>query len=247
MITDIQIPFETASIPAYYTIPDDSRQHPAIILIHEIWGLNDHIKDIANRLQAQGYAVLAPDLLSGVGISEKIGTKLFQEMQNPATKDEAQKELRNFFAPINSPEFAEATMKKLKTCFSYLHAQENSNSKIGVIGFCFGGTYAFALAAAQPDIKAAVPFYGHAPEPLSTIQAIACPVLAFYGGQDTELMKQLPGLKDAMILYHKQFLAVEYPDCGHAFFNDTNPNRYNKEAAEDAWERVLEFLKINLE
>lgn len=246
MITDIQVPFEQTPIPAHYAIPDTPGKHGSILLIHEVWGVTNHMKSVAQRLQQEGYAVLLPDLFANTDVSAQTNQELFQQVQNPQSRDEAQQQLRATLAPINVPAFAEQTIQKLQACFSYLHGQENSNGKIGVIGFCFGGTYAYALATVQPQLKAAVPFYGHSPEPLSKVEKITCPVLAFYGGLDKPLMDQLPELKDAMILYHKQFLAVEYPDCQHAFFNDTNPTTYNKEAADDAWGRMIEFLKINL-
>jgi len=116
------------------------------------------------------------------------------------------------------------------------------NGNVGVLGFCFGGTYAFALAASDKRVKATVPFYGHAPEPLDKVDKISCPILAFYGEQDTNLVDPLPELKDAMKKYDKNFDAVVYPNCGHAFFNDTNPGRYNKEAAQDSWKNLLHFL-----
>jgi carboxymethylenebutenolidase len=245
MTTDIQIPFDTATFSAYYTTPDIPDTYPALILIHEIWGLNDHIKDVANRLQKQGYAVLAPDLLSETGVSPKVNPQMLEDMKNPVTRDEAQKKWREETAPVNSPEFAEETIAKLRTCFEYLQKQEKVHGKIGVVGFCFGGTYSFALAAQEPQLKAAVPFYGHVPEP-EKLQQINCPILAFYGEKDTELVSKLPELNETMAAFHKKFLAIQYPDCGHAFFNDTNPNTYNKEAADDAWERTLAFLKENL-
>ncbi len=245
MKKDVKIPFEKSPVSAYCAIPDSLGKQPALIVIHEIWGINAHIKDIVNRIQAQGFIALAPDLLSETGITEKISPKLLQEMHNPATKDEAQKKMREALAPMQMPEFAEKTRAKLQACFSYLKNEEHCNGNIGVIGFCFGGTYCFALASAQPQLKAAVPFYGHAPEP-EKIKSIHCPILAFYGEKDTNLVDHLPELTEEMAAYHKQFESVVYPDCGHAFFNDTNPNMYNKEAADDAWERTLAFLKDNL-
>lgn len=245
MIADVKIPFDINPVPAYYTEPELGPKHPAIILIHEIWGLTDHMKDVANRFMQQGYAVLVPDLLADTNISEKVSAEVFEDFKNPAKRDEVQKEMRDVFAPVNSPEYAQETIAKLQACFTYLQQQENIGDNIAVVGFCFGGTYAYAFAAEQPQLKAAVPFYGHAPAS-EKIQMIACPVLAFYGGQDTALSSRIPELNETMALFHKKFQAVEYPDTGHAFFNDTNPDRYNEEAAKDAWQRMLEFLKENL-
>lgn len=244
MIAELKIPFDINPVPAYYVEPELGAKHPAIILIHEIWGLNDHIKDVANRFMKQGYAVLIPDLLADTNISEKVSAEVFEDFKNPEKRDVVQTEMRDVFAPVNSPEFAQEAVAKLQACFNYLQQQENIGDNIAVVGFCFGGTYAYALAAEQPQLKAAVPFYGHAPAG-DKLQMIACPILAFYGGQD-ELASHIPELNESMALFHKKFQAVEYPDAAHAFFNDTNPRLYNKEAAEDAWQRMLDFLKENL-
>jgi len=232
-------------LPAFLATPDGKDKHPGIILIHEIWGLDDHIKDVTKRYAKERYVVLAPDLFAGTPIENAVSPNLFAEMGDPAKRDEAQKKMRAALAPMQSPEFAKEMIHKLQKCFTYLEKQENCNGSIGVLGFCFGGSYSFALAAVEPKIKVAVPFYGQAPTEEKT-EKISCPVLAFYGEQDENLISTLPELKDMMKKYNKDFEAIVYPNCGHAFFNDTNPNRYNKEAATDAWKRTLTFLSENL-
>jgi carboxymethylenebutenolidase len=116
---------------------------------------------------------------------------------------------------------------------------------VGVTGFCFGGSYTFHLAAHDTRIKAAVPFYGQPPAP-DEIPQITCPILAFYGDQDANLMQSLPQLKEDMARDNKQFEAVVYPGAGHAFFNDTNAYMYNPGFAKDAWEKTLAFLHKHL-
>ena len=207
---------KTVSIPyaknfsAYFSTPGDRVKHPGIILIHEVWGLNDHIKDVSDRFAKKGYAVLAPDLLSETGITEKIDQKILAEVKNPATRDEAQKKLRAAMAPIMSPEFAKSTIEKLKECVDFMLKNEKINGNIAVLGFCFGGTYAYALATEDKRIRAAVPFYGHAPEPQDKIKNISCPVLAFYGEQDHNLVDSLPELKNKMKEYDIEF---SYKSC----------------------------------
>jgi carboxymethylenebutenolidase len=231
---------------AYLTTPESSEKLPGLILIHEVWGLVDHIKEVADRFAKEGYVVLAPDLLSETGITEKLNPEIWEMSKNPETRPQAQLRMREFMGPIQSPEFAEETMEKLKACVDYLLAHPQVNSKVAVLGFCFGGTYSFALAAADPRVKAAVPFYGHAPEELEKLQQISCPVLAFYGVKDTNLVDHLPELAKKMKSAHKDFHYKIYPKTGHAFFNNTNPMTYNKEAAEDSWEKSIEFLRTNL-
>lgn len=246
MAKDIKLNSKAGEFSGYLTNADDQQKRPGIILIHEVWGLKPHIRDVADRLASQGYIVLAPDLLSQTDITEKVDQSILKEVHNPVTRDEAQKKLRAAMAPIMLPEFGEQTVEKLEQCFNYLQAMENCTGKIAVLGFCFGGTYSYALAVAGPKLSAAVVFYGHAPQPIDRLQSVACPVLVFNGGKDENLMKQLPEVKQAAEQFGKNFEFHQYAAAGHAFFNDTNPVTYNKEAAGDAWGKTLIFLSKNL-
>jgi carboxymethylenebutenolidase len=149
-------------------------------------------------------------------------------------------------APLQSEEFGKSTVERLKKCVDFLLAHQNVNDNVGVMGFCFGGTYTYEMAIADPRIHVAIPFYGHAPEPFEKLKDVSCPVYAFYGEQDENLVKQIPGIKENMEKYEKQFEVTTYPNTGHAFFNDTNPTTYNEEAAKDAWTKSLEALNKNL-
>jgi len=232
--------------PAYHTYPDTGERNPGLIVIHEIWGLVPHIKNIADRFAAQGYSVLAPNLFYEFSFEGKVDQSVLAQMQQPETRDEAQKKMREIFAPVRTPEFGAQVVAMLKECVDYLTQDGGVDAEhIGVIGFCFGGTYSFALAAADPRIKAAVPFYG---QPLAEekIKNLQCPVLAFYGAHDTALADSLPAFKDAMQNEGKDFTAVMYPDTGHAFFNDTNERMYNAADAQDAWAKTLAFFAKNL-
>ncbi len=118
------------------------------------------------------------------------------------------------------------------------------DGRIAVVGFCFGGTYTFALAAADDRVRAAVPFYGTAPDP-ERIATIGCPVLALYGAHDPALIDALPAVRTDMAAAGIDFRDHVYPDAGHAFFNDAS-SRYSPEAAADAWTRTLAFLAEHL-
>ncbi|MGB8217508.1 MAG: dienelactone hydrolase family protein [Candidatus Methanoperedens sp.] len=242
-MTNITITHKKYQIPAY--VAGSKNNRAGIILIHEVWGLNKNIRSLADRLAAQGYLVLAPDLISQTGITEKIDQSILAEAANPATRDEAQKKMRAIMAPIRSEEFGMETVEGLKICFNYLK-QEYDLKKIAVMGFCFGGTYSYSLAVNEPAIAAALPFYGHAPEKDEELARISCPVLAFYGEKDTALVQDLPRLQNSMKKLKKDFRFKVYPNTGHAFMNDTNPTTYNKEAADDAWKEALQFLKAHL-
>jgi carboxymethylenebutenolidase len=164
-----------------------------------------------------------------------------KDLFNPEKRNETQPKLREAMAPIHQPEFADNALAILKACVDYLLADEGVDGTVSVLGFCFGGSYAFTLAANDTRIKAAVPCYGHPPQS-DLIPNIACPILAFYGENDAALMESLPQLKEDMTKNGKPFEAVVYPGAGHAFFNDTNEFAYNAEAAQDAWEKTLAFL-----
>jgi carboxymethylenebutenolidase len=229
---------------AYHSYPDDGKKHPGLVLIEEIWGVNDHIKSVADRFAAEGYSVLAPELLPGDLLSI-MTPQLRLDLFDPEKRNEAQPKLRAAMEPIRQPEYAKAAIATLRACVDYLNADANVNGNIGVIGFCFGGTYSFHLAAHDARIKAAIPFYGQPPT-AEEIPNISCPINAFYGDQDVNLMQSLPELTENMKKNNKPFEAIVYPGVGHAFFNDTNPHAYNREAATDAWQKALAFLKTEL-
>jgi carboxymethylenebutenolidase len=214
-----------------------------LIVIHEIWGLVDHIKDVADRFAAEGYLVIAPDLLSKVGITPQLGIELLEIRFSPDEKvrSEGQPKLRDAFSVMRAPEYAAWAVPALQKCVDYLEEQPGTDGGIAVTGFCFGGSYSFALAAADSRIAAAVPFYGQPPES-SEVKNIACPVLAFYGETDESLIETLPAVTAAMTDAGVDFTSKVYDGTGHAFFNDTNPHTYNAEIASDAWERSLAFL-----
>jgi carboxymethylenebutenolidase len=242
-MTNIVITHQKYHISAY--VAGKENNSTGVILIHEVWGLNQNIRSLTDRLAAEGYLVLAPDLISQTGITEKIDQSILAEVTNPATRDEAQKKMRAIMSPIRSEEFGKEIVERLKICFNYLK-QEYDVEKIAVMGFCFGGTYSYSLAVNEPDLAAALPFYGHAPEKDEELEKISCPIMAFYGEKDTALVQDLPRLQMSMKKFNKDFRFKVYPNTGHAFMNNTNPTTYNKEAADDAWKEALQFLKAHL-
>lgn len=227
----------------YLATPPEGTLHGALILIHEIWGLVDHIKNVADRFAAEGYLVLAPDILSHVGVTPSIGEELRTIMFSPddAVRSAGQPRLREAFGPSRAPEFANWAVPALKKCVDFLEEQPGVGGHVAVAGFCFGGTYSFALAAADDRVRAAVPFYGQPPQS-TDVTNITAPILAFYGDQDENLMKTLPTVTEAMSDAGVDFTPIVYEGTGHAFFNDTNPHTYNAGFAADAWKRSLEFI-----
>lgn len=220
----------------------------AVIVVHEVWGLVPHITDVADRFAAEGYLALAPDLLGLAGLSPDVSGELQGAMFNPdaEARAAAQPQLRAMTSPVHSPEFAATALAGMRECFDYLAAQMEVRGRIGVVGFCLGGTQAFSLAVAEPRLRAAVPFYGRADFDAEQLRGIRCPILAFYGKEDARLMDGLAGLTADMGKAAVDFRPRVYPDCGHAFFNDSNPFTYNGPAATQAWAETLGFLAQTL-
>jgi carboxymethylenebutenolidase len=200
---------------------------PGVIVIHEWWGLNDHIKEIARRLSAEGYVALAPDLYSRQGHAV---TKDANEAATLMGQLSSQHALRDLNASI----------RHLKTL------PEVDGLNLGIMGFCMGGTLALTQAGHNSELKAAVVFYGKVP-PLETINYLLCPVLYHYAEQDGWVTKQeVERLRQGFSQYGKPGEVVSYPNCRHAFFNDTRPDVYHPEAALQAWQRTLKFFAQHL-
>ena len=242
----ISIELDDGTLSAYRAAPEGEVKG-ALVLIHEIWGLVDHITDVADRYAAEGYLCVAPDILSRAGLTPEAGAELFSLVfdEDPEKRSAAQPEFRAKMAPLNAPAYAQWAVPALRKVVDYLEEQPGVDGRIAVTGFCFGGSYSFALAAADARVRAAVPFYG-SPPAASDAKAIAGPVLAFYGETDEQLIAGLPEVKAAMADGGVRFTAEVYPGTGHAFFNDTNPFTYDADIAADAWAKTLAFLERSL-
>lgn len=215
-----------------------------VVLVHEIWGLQPHTRDVADRFAAEGFVTLAPDLLSTSGIDPETGAEL-QRLSFDASEEErvaAQPRLREAFSTSRSPGYASWAVGVLGHAVDRLVGEPGVAGRVAVVGFCFGGTYAFQLAASDRRVRAAVPFYGSPPDD-EALARIDAPVLAFYGSQDTRLMDSLPTLERAAAAAGVDLTPVVYEGCRHAFFNDTNATTYDERAAQDAWRRTIGFLR----
>lgn len=256
---------ESGRIDAYFTEPEKEGPFPGIVLVHEIWGLNDHIKDVARRFAGEGYAVIAPHLFSSKYVPEGMTTENITEtmkffMSIPAEKqrdlDYARAQLqrlpeekRNTVGQLMGVIFnlpLDKLNRDLVGAVDFLEQRkEVKRGKIGSVGFCFGGGMSARLACTGRT-AASVIFYGANPEPIENVRNIKGSVLGIYGGMDKRINAGLPDLVKAMAEYEKDFEMRIYPGCPHAFFNDTNPSVYRAEAARDAYDRVLRFYARTL-
>jgi carboxymethylenebutenolidase len=211
-----------AEIQAYLAKPKGGGKHPAVIVIHENRGLNEHIRDVARRFAAEGFAGLAPDLLSRAGGTGKM-------------KTEAEATEAVGLLPLYG------ILDDLKAGFAYLETHPEADPrKISSVGFCWGGWRSFMLAAAEPKLYRAVVFYGASPE--SGYENIHAPVLAHYAKWDNRITGNALWTEEMMKKAGKKYQYYVYEKTDHAFFNDTGP-RHNPQASALAWKRTLEFLR----
>ncbi len=213
---------ETSNGPttAYVAAPDDANPTAAVILIQEWWGINDHVKDLAGRFASEGYLCVAPDLYRG-----KITTDAAE-----ASK------LMHDLALEDGIETIRRTVDQVK---SQYHVD-----RIGITGFCMGGTFALRAACEIDSLGAAAPFYGDIPED-EVLARLKAPTIFFAGARDNWINEEkVEALKEAAREFDLPLEVVVY-DADHAFF-DTRPEVYDAEAAADAWRRVLELFDQRL-
>ena len=209
-------------VEGYLVKPKSAGRHPAVIVIHENRGLNEHIRDMARRFAAEGFVALGPDLLSRAG-----GTA---QMKSEREATDAINRLPLY-----------GVIDDLKTGFEFLAKHPDVNpQKIAAVGFCWGGWRSFMLATAVPQLSRAVVFYGSSPA--SGYENIQASVLAHYAQWDYQITGNALWTAERMKQAGKKFQYYVYPESEHAFFNDTG-NRYNPSAAKLAWTRTLEFLR----
>ncbi|TKV26378.1 dienelactone hydrolase family protein [Arthrobacter sp. NamB2] len=241
------IPTDSGTLAAYVARPEGPVRG-GLVLIHEVWGLVGHTRDVADRFAREGYVVVAPDLLADRGITEESTAGIGEDLAGPdaEARNRAQPKLRALLAPLQDAEFGATTTERVRSCFEYLYDDADVAGRVAVTGFCFGGTYSFSLAVHEPRLLACVPFYGHADFPIEELSRIKAPVLAFYGQDDDALVTALPELEAAMARAGVDFTAKVYPGAGHAFFNDSNRYAYRPGPAGDAWQRTLAFLALHV-
>jgi carboxymethylenebutenolidase len=197
---------------------------PAVIVVHENRGLNPHIEDVTRRLATDGFLALAVDFLSPVG-----GT--------PTDEDKA----REMIGQLDQDQ----VVADAKAAVEWLKARPDSNGKVGIVGFCWGGGVVGRVATAVPDLAAGVVFYGRVP-PLDAVPNIKAPLLLHYAGLDERINADVPAFEAALKAAGKPYTLHMYQGANHAFHNDTSQARYDPAAAKLAWERTVAFFKQQL-
>jgi carboxymethylenebutenolidase len=246
---------------AYLSRPADTSSHPAIIVIHEAWGLNDQIRGVARRYSEQGYVALAPHLFGRSGdllteaniesVMKLMWTVPLEKRNDPGTiqglmanATEQQKQVFTLFF-LGREGMERAMLGDLVSCADYLRSSSHvQGDRIGVTGFCMGGGLAYQLAASYP-IKAAVPFYGANPKPIESVAGISGAVLGIYAGNDARINAGIPQLLESMLRNNKDFGIRVFQGMEHAFFNETRPV-YDPQRAAEAWKLALSFFNEHL-
>lgn len=215
---------ETGDVRAYFARPKGDAKLAGVVVIHENRGLNAHIEDVTRRFALEGFLALAPDALSPLGGTPEDSEKA------PALLGQLDKEknTKNFVAAAK-----------------YLRTHPLSTGKVGVVGFCWGGAMANQVAVHSPDLVAAVPYYGAAPA-AEDVPKIKASLLLHYAGIDERINAGIPAFEAALKAATKDYKLYMYEGAQHAFNNDMAPTRYNKDAAQLAWQRTIAFLKEKL-
>lgn len=223
-VADVTYAGAKGEMKGYLVTPTGDGPFPAVIVVHENRGLVPHIKDVARRMALEGFIALAPDFLSDLG-----GTPADEEAARPMFQQ---------LSPDDVVANGIATIAYLKTA-------PKSNGKVGAIGFCWGGGTVNNLAAATPDLLAAVPYYGSQPA-ADKVANIKGRVMAHYGGLDTRINAGIPEFEAALKASGVDHQIFVYDNVNHAFNNDTSAARYDKAAADLAWSRTVAFLMKTL-
>jgi len=220
----MKYPGATGEVLAYLARPKGDEKIPGVVVIHENRGLVPHIEDVTRRVALEGFLAIAPDALTPLGGTPEDPEKAPSLIQ----KLDSQSTIQNYLAAVK-----------------YLKTHPVSTGKIGAIGFCWGGAMANQVAVNSPDVLAVVPYYGRQPAS-EDVPKIKASLLLHYAGLDEGINKGIPAYEEALKKASIDYKMYMYEGAQHAFNNDTNPARYNKEAAQLAWKRTISFLKEKL-
>ena len=221
---NIKYPGATGDVRAYFARPKGDERLPGVVIAHENRGLNPHFEDVTRRMALEGFLAITPDALSPLGGTPEDSNKapeLIGKLDGASTT-------QNYVAAVK-----------------YLKTHPASTGKVGVVGFCWGGAMANQVAVNSPDVLAAVPFYGRQPAS-EDVPKIKASLQLHYAGLDERINSGIAAYEAALKKASVDYKIYMYEGAQHAFLNDTTPERYNKEAAQLAWQRTISFLKEKL-
>ena len=227
---DVKVPGASVPITTWVVYPERKEKAGVVIVIHEIFGLSEWIRGVADQLAEDGFIAVAPDLLSGKGPNGG-GTA---ELGENATKA-----IRTL-----TPEEVTSALNAVRDYAAKLPA---SNGKSATVGFCWGGSTSFAYAASQPALNAAVVYYGTSPQDAAAYARIKAPVLGLYGGNDARVNATIPTAQDEMKKVSKTYEPHTFEGAGHGFLRQQDgQNGANMKATEQAWPLTINFLRQHL-
>lgn len=218
---------KTCELGAFVAHPEGVGARPAVIVIQEWWGLNDHVREVAGRFAREGYFAIAPDLYSRQGHKVTDDPNVAGDLMGGLTTADG--------------------IDDLLSTIGWIKGRKEANAaKIGVIGFCMGGSYATLLPCITADIKAAAPFYGEIP-PDETLARLGCPMFYAYGENDGWIQRaDVDRLAATLKRLDKPGEVKVYKGCSHGFFNDTRKDVYSEKDARDAWQKALALFDKQL-
>ena len=226
---DVALAGSDRPIATWIVRPEDQADAPVVLVIHEIFGLTDWVRAVADRLAENGFVAVVPDLLSGLG-PDGGGTASL------ASRDQVVRLIRSL-------EPADA-VARLDAVRRYVVTLPGTTGKIAALGFCWGGSTSFAYAVTEPHLEAAVVYYGSSPVETADYHLVGAPVLGLYGGDDERVNATIPIAEREMSRYGKHFETEIFAGAGHGFLRaQEGRNGANQAASRRAWRRTIEFLR----
>jgi carboxymethylenebutenolidase len=231
---EVQIPTKDGNIPAYRAMPAKGKSFPVILVVQEIFGVHEHIKDVARRFAKEGYIAIAPELYHRQGDVSQL------------------KDNKEIFAKVVNKVPDAQVMSDLDSTVAWAAKNGGNVDKLGITGFCWGGRITWLYTAHNPNVDAGVAWYGRLvgdksdmtpAHPIDVVDRINAPVLGLYGGADAGIPNDtVERMNEALKKAGKKSMIHLYPDTPHAFHADYRPS-YRKEIAADGWKRALEWFR----
>lgn len=230
---EVRVPAKDGEIPAYRAMPATGRDFPLLLVVQEIFGVHEHIRDVCRRLAKLGYMAVAPELYARQGDVSKLT------------------DMKEIFAIVEKVPDAQV-MRDLDDTMSWARKNGANATQLGITGFCWGGRIVWLYCAHNPMVAAGVAWYGRLEGqandlrptfPIDIAPTLKVPVLGLYGAADTGISQQsVEKMREKLKSANSKSQIIVYPDTPHAFFADYRPS-YRKEAAEDGWKKLQEWFK----